>query len=281
MNTQDDEGPAWNKFWLSMEQESESVASGGGSHHAHTPHRSVLSPDHSRQTLDRGDSVLPTDSASHHGDDVRSELLEHRIQEESIPFPFKFKAPSGRVHRVNILPSAGVAELVSSVVAKLGPETEAVGGAPSCEDGKLSNTGFALSYLDNEGDTVSITTDQDLADAISQAQSVSHDKVDLFVHDPSQPPIPIMLEPPLAPVKAPTPPELELRESATVVDEDQHVTEYPKSTKGRESSPAFTHRRQDEQLVTGVPNELLLPGAIVTLAAVILGVFILSRPSHR
>lgn len=281
MNTQDDEGPAWNKFWLSMEQESESVASGGGSHHAHTPHRSVLSPDHSRQTLDRGDSLLPNDSASHNGDDVRSELLEHRIHEESTPFPFKFKAPNGRVHRINILPSAGVAELVSSVVAKLGPETEAVGGAPSCEDGKLSNTGFALSYLDNEGDTVSITTDQDLADAISQAQSANHDKVDLFVHDPSQPPIPITLEPQLAPVKAPTPPELELRESTTVVDEDQLAAEYPKSTKGRESSPTFVHRRQDEQLVAGVPNELILPGAIVTLAAVILGVFILSRPSHR
>jgi CBS domain-containing protein len=277
MNTQDDEGPAWNKFWLSMEQESESVVS--GSHHAHTPHRSVLSPDHSRQVLD---SVLPNDSASHNGDDVRSELLEHRIQEESTPFPFKFKAPNGRVHRINILPSAGVAELVSSVVAKLGPETEAVGGVPSCEDGKLSNTGFALSYLDNEGDTVSITTDQDLADAVSQARRVDHDKVDLFVHDPSQPPIPVMLEPQPAPVKAPTPPELELKErNATVVDEDQPVAEYPNSTKGRESSQTFTHNHQDEQLVAGIPNELLLPGAIVTLAAVILGVFILSRPSHR
>jgi PB1 domain len=279
MNTGDDEGPAWNKFWLSMDHESDSMVSGGGSHRPHTPHRSVLSPDHSRPGFDRGgDSVLPNDSASHHGEDVHSELLEHHHAEDvDAPFAFKFKAPSGRVHRVNVVLSEGITALVASVIDKLGQETEAVGGEPSIEDGKLSSTGFALSYLDNEGDTVSITTDQDLTDAVNQARKLHHEKVDLFVHDPSQPPIPVTVEPQPAVSKPPTPPESVLKERAPKHSEDDEDEE----AYSRSSKHPLSQRQPEEQLIAGVPNDLLLPGAIVTLAAVIAGVFILSRPSGR
>jgi hypothetical protein len=47
------------------------------------------------------------------------------------------------------------------------------------------------------------------------------------------------------------------------------------------------HRHQpstvakQEELITGVPNDLLLPGAIVTLAVVIVAVFALGRASNR
>jgi hypothetical protein len=281
MNTQDDEGPAWNKFWLSMDHESDSMVSGGGSHRPHTPHRSALSPDHSKPGFERVDSVLPNESASHHGDEGHSEIiLEPHHDEEDVPCPFKFKAPSGRVHRVNVILSGGITELVASVSAKLGPETEAVGGAPSVEDGMLSSTGYALSYLDNEGDTVSITTDQDLADAVHQARRLHHEKVDLFVHDPSQPPIPVTLDPQPAPAKPPTPPESVLRERIPDSPEhDEDVEEYPQAAK--ENRQTVSHRAPEDQLIAGVPNDLLLPGAIVTLAAVIAGVFILSRPSSR
>jgi hypothetical protein len=37
----------------------------------------------------------------------------------------------------------------------------------------------------------------------------------------------------------------------------------------------------EEQVIAGVPNELLLPGAIVTLAVVIVGVFALTRATSR
>jgi hypothetical protein len=37
----------------------------------------------------------------------------------------------------------------------------------------------------------------------------------------------------------------------------------------------------EEQVIQGVPNELLLPGAIVTLAVVIIGVFALTRATSR
>src|SRR4051794_22243637 len=108
MSTNENEGPAWNKFWLSMDNESDSMVSGSNSHHhSHVPHRSVLSPDHTRSTLDRENSVLPNDSASHHGEDAQSDLLDHRsvVPEEDLDFAFKFKAPSGRVHRLHVTPS--------------------------------------------------------------------------------------------------------------------------------------------------------------------------------
>lgn len=201
MSTQDDEGPAWNKFWLSMDHESDSMVS-GSQPAPHTPHRSVMSPDMARSQYDN--SVLPNESASHHGGEGHSEVASHHPHHaENSPFPFKFKAPSGRVHRVNVLASAGVAELVSQVTAKLGSELDAVGGEAVVEEGRLSHTGYALSYMDNEGDTVSITTDQDLVDAIDLAHRAHRDKVDLFVHDPAQPPTPAPLDP--QPAKPATP----------------------------------------------------------------------------
>lgn len=270
MSTQDDEGPAWNKFWLSMDHESDSMVSGS----QQPNHRSVLSPESPKASYDARDSVLPNESASHHGGDEHSEYIDHHQHHphgDAVPFPFKFKAPSGRVHRVNVLPSAGVADLVAQVTAKLGSEVEAVGGAAICEEGKLSNTGYALSYLDNEGDTVSITTDQDLADAVTLARQSRRDKVDLFVHDPTQPPIPVTLEPQPAPVKP-----VEEKSSPAPEDELSEELSVPKPR-----SQTFSSHQPEEQFIAGVPNDLLLPGAIVTLAAVIAGVFVLSRATAR
>jgi hypothetical protein len=231
-----------------------------------------MSPDLTRSGYDN--SLLPNDSASHHGDE-RSEVASQHHTEPAAPtpFPFKFKAPSGRVHRVNVLTTNGVTDLVSQVTAKLGKELEAVGGEATVEEGRLSNTGYALSYMDNEGDTVSITTDQDMTDAIDLARRVHHDKVDLFVHDPSQPPIPATLDPQPA-VKIMTPVE----EQSVFEEPAQEESPVAKARVQQQAAPSHS---SDEQLIAGVPNDLLLPGAIVTLAAVIAGVFILSRPSGR
>ncbi|KAJ5760624.1 hypothetical protein N7520_007780 [Penicillium odoratum] len=271
MQTQDDEGPAWNKFWLSMDHESDSMVSGSQSQQ---PHRSVMSPDLARSGYDN--SLLPNDSASHNGAEEHSEVASQHHQVEDIPFPFKFKAPSGRVHRVNVLTSAGVEDLVKQVTAKLGGELEAVGGEAVVEEGRLSNTGYALSYMDNEGDTVSITTDQDMLDAINLSRGTGRDKVDLFVHDPSQPPIPATVEP--QPLKPATPVVVEDQGSVT----DSTAIEEPVVKPRQQQFPSHGHGHgPEDQLIAGVPNDLLLPGAIVTLAAVIAGVFILSRPSGR
>jgi hypothetical protein len=278
MATGDSEGPAWNKFWMSMDNaDSESMMSGEGSHRPTTPgHRSMLESEPARPTVERGDSVMPHDSASHRGDDAHSEVLPSpglpTENTEETPFPFKFKAPSGRVHRIQVVAANGIAELTDNVTSKLGAEIDAVGGEVVVTDGRLGKEGFALSYMDNEGDTVSITTDQDLVDAITLARQGKRDKVDLFVHDPAQPPISATLDPrPQLPPHPPTPPESVLKETEEDVSREH----------SRVRTRKATAHQQEEQLIQGVPNDLLLPGAIVTLAVVIVGVFAISRATSK
>ena len=281
MATGDGEGPAWGKFWLSLDNDSESMMSGEGSHRPHTPgHRSLMTPDISRPPVERVDSVQPHESASHNGDDDRSlSPVDASAFHDDAPFPFKFKAPSGRVHRIQVAASAGMEELVSNVTAKLGGEVEAVGGEATVEDGKLAPSGYALSYLDNEGDTVSITTDQDLLDAITLARRTHRDKVDLFVHDPEKPPISATVDPQPALAKPLTPPPSTLKSRRDNL-EDEDDDEEMETPMKKERKPS-NQPKQPDQLVAGVPNELLLPGAIATLAVVIVVVFTLSRSSRN
>lgn len=281
MSTGDGEGPAWGKFWLSLDNDSESMMSGDGSHRAQTPgHRSLMSPELlSRPNVERVDSVQPNESASHNGDDSRSESPDHETAPlEDKPFPFKFKAPSGRVHRLQVVASAGMEVLVSNVTAKLGGEVGAVGGEAVVEEGKLTASGYALSYLDNEGDTVSITTDRDLLDAITLSRQHHRDKVDLFVHDPEKPPLSATVDPQPAVAKPMTPPSSTLKSRRRLHGDDDDEVEMDTPVE-KERKPV-AQPKQPEQLVAGVPNELLLPGAIVTLAVVIIGVFTLSRSSR-
>ncbi|RDW67863.1 CBS-domain-containing protein [Coleophoma cylindrospora] len=281
MSTGDSEGPAWNKFWLSLDNETESVMSGEGSHHHTAGQRSLMmSPDMSRHEHHVDASVGPGDSASHTGvpdSPPRSGMAPIvETPAEEIPFPFKFKAPSGRVHRLQVIAAHGMAELVAAVNAKLGSETEAVGGPATFVDGKLGISGYALSYLDDEGDTVSITTDQDLLEAILIARHGRRDKVDLFVHDPEKAPITATLDPHPVIAQEPTPPASSIRERRRHFSSDEEESEEEAPVRRRKSA-----KHVEEQVIAGVPNELLLPGAIVTLAVVIVGVFALTRATSR
>lgn len=287
MSTGDSEGPAWNKFWMSLENETESMASGEGSHHHTAGGRSLMmSPDIHRVNERHVDqSVAPGDSASHTGADSPPHSVLSRMQPEipveEIPFAFKFKAPSGRVHRLQVVAAEGMGELIASVTAKLGAEVQAVGGEATFVDGKLGESGFALSYMDNEGDTVSITTNRDLIDAINLARQSGRDKVDLFVHDPEKPPISVALDPHPAVSHISTPPASsvvrERRKRSVEEDEEESEDEQPARGRGRKHAS----QAAEAQVIAGVPNELLLPGAIVTLAVVIVGVFAITRATSH
>ena len=289
ISTGDGEGPAWNKFWLSMDHETESMMSGDGSHsHHHTNLGSrIMSPDVTRERI--GDSVAPGDSASHVGMETPPRSTVQEVVEQppaEVPFPFKFKAPSGRVHRLQVIASQGIELFVSAVASKLGNEVEGIGGIPVVEDGKMSGAGFALSYADDEGDTVSITTDNDLLEAILLARQGRRDKVDLYVHDPETTPVVAAPPPPVETPVIPTPATSTapgLRERRSRYDDDEEDDE----DEEEDESPVRRTRRsrnapvQEQQVIAGVPNELLLPGAIVTLAVVIVGVFTISRATSR
>lgn len=282
MSTGDSEGPAWNKFWMSFDAETESMMSGEGrSHHPHTEDtRSLMSPELSRPGVDRLDSVAPTDSASHTGRESPepSALAGAGTPLEDTPFPFKFKAPSGRMHRLQVVSSSGMHDLIATVAEKLGSEADVLGGVPEFVDGKLAHAGFALSYLDNEGDTVSITTNMDLEEAISLARLGHREKVDLFVHDPEQPPMQATVAPQPVISKAPSPPESQVRARRTYSsDEEEEEAEEVR----RKERKAGGRGKSEEQVIAGVPNDLLLPGAIVTLAVVIVGVFAITRATSK
>lgn len=238
--------------------------------------RSMMSHNERPGLMDRGDSVLPNESASHHGESPPPSAVAsaHPTAVEDTPFPFKFKAPSGRVHRLQVTASAGIEELVSGVASKLGSEVDSIGGTPTFENGKISKAGFALSYLDNEGDTVSITTYDDLVEAVSLSRLAHREKVDLFVHDPEKPPMPAEVNPQPALAKPVTPPESVLRERKQFFDDDEENVA-PKSKNRAQPAP----QAQAPEVIPGVPNDLLLPGAIGVLAVVIVVVFTIGRAS--
>ncbi|KAL9103954.1 MAG: hypothetical protein Q9163_001060 [Psora crenata] len=281
MSTGDSEGPAWGKFWLSLDNDSESMVSEGASHRPHTPgvRSGLITPDLHRPAAERVDSVQPNESASHNGDESRSGSPEppSAIMDDT-PFPFKFKAPSGRVHKLQVLAVAGIEDLIANVTAKLGGEVDAVGGEALVENGKLLPSGYALSYLDNEGDTVSITVDQDVVDAISLSRRHHHEKVDLFVHHPEKPPMSATVDPHPIVARPLTPPPSSTIKSRRKHLEDEEDDEMVTPVK-KERKPA-SQAKQPDQVVAGVPNELLLPGAIATLAIVIIGVFAISRSNR-
>lgn len=287
MSANDNEGPAWNKFWLSFDNETESMISGEGSHHP--THRSIMSVDR-RDRLN--ESVAPGDSASHIGlDSPAHSAITGGPMEQSpaeLPFAFKFKAPSGRVHRLQVVAAQGIAAFVANVATKLGSDADVIGGVPMVEDGSVGVSGFALSYLDDEGDSVSITTDQDLLEAILMARQGLRDKVDLFVHDPSQPPVNAA---PHSTLELPTPPASSAimsdtrrrRAPISEIDEEDESEEDDYSTVRRRKAARGGNRSApvEKEVIAGVPNELLLPGAIFTLAVVIAGIFTITRLSSN
>jgi hypothetical protein len=290
MSSNDGEGPAWNKFWLSLDHETESALSGDGSHHHTNMGSRIMSPDLTRERIT--DSVAPGDSASHAGaGSPRGSIVMGSPEQQSpaeLPFPFKFKAPSNRVHRIQVIAANGIGAFVTDITVKLGAEVDGIGGAPTVEDGKVNGAGFALSYMDDEGDYVGITTDVDLQEAILLARRLGKDKVDLFVHDPDKPPVTAISEP----VALPTPPLSTVppagirerrRPADDEEDEDYDEDEEDESVirRARRTKTAAATAPVQDQVIAGVPNELLLPGAIVTLAVVIVGVFSISRLSSR
>jgi CBS domain-containing protein len=236
-----DEGPAWNKFWMSLDNDSESVHS--DSHRAMTPMSERRSnvpelipsspPDVSPSELAQFE-LGPNDSISRMGGEA---------------FPFKFKSPSGRVHRITVLPDHGISYLRKAIIEKLSAsDIHILGGLGLVEDDHIVELGFCVSYIDDEGDAVIITTNQDLADAIQISRTCGLDKADLYIHHPDE--------------------QVEVsggkrRSLASEMESSASKSSRPGSSSG--------------DLIPGVPNDLLLPGAIVTLAFSIILVFTLSR----
>ncbi|OLL22832.1 Meiotically up-regulated gene 70 protein [Neolecta irregularis DAH-3] len=256
----DGEGPMWNKFWNSLgDGDTESALSDGQS----AAHRAaselaagrasspLISPIPQLQDTAMGQSVYPNDSASHYHPDDGSNL---EISQE-LPFAFKFKSPKGKVHRLQFNVRDGLNGLRSVISEKLGHEIEEVGG----------HSVFAVSYTDDEGDIVAIESDHDFTFAVDLARRLGQQKIDLFIHHPSKEVQSTSVASQSAVAVVSSTPTAELG--------DLPQTESTATKKSEERLPPIV---QPTQQIPGIPNELLLPGAVITLAIAVVGVAIIS-----
>lgn len=229
----DDEGPAWNKFWTSLDNEdSDSVHSDSvtGSAPDVTP-----SEFHSFNI-----DIKPSDSVSHVESPKKTER-SNTNDDDNLPFTFKFKSPAiaGRVHRISLRPSEGVVKLRTLIDEKLHAKDLAHLRVNKSirEDGELEDETYAISYIDDEGDIVSITSDNDLVECVKINLQLENDKADLFLHNSHE---------------------------AAPVDVKLHSNQ--KRQRGASS-----------EIIAGVPNEILVPGILGAIAASAIVFFTLKK----
>jgi CBS domain-containing protein len=131
------QGPVWNKFWESSfaREETGSEISASDARSGFTP---ALYGGGTGSTMDS--SVLPPISS---------------LDETGSEFTFKFKEPSGQVHRFGSS-TRSFAELHDKIVEKMGSGLE-------------SGSDVVLSYCDEENDQVLLLTDSDIVEAVEMA----------------------------------------------------------------------------------------------------------------
>lgn len=163
------EGPAWNKFWSSLDNnDSESVHSQSA---ASAP--DVTPSEFQYFNLD----VNPSDSISAVEDESSRQLTS--ASGRGGAFVFKFRSPAllSRSHRVTFRPDQTLQELKEVIDSKLHiKDREAL---------KLTqDETYAISYVDDEGDIVSITSDHDLKDCVEVHEKLKIQKADIYLHHP-------------------------------------------------------------------------------------------------
>lgn len=203
------EGPAWNKFWMSLNAEAESsdglskvyphgfedLELDSQSNVSDTELAQFKIPDTESEANDSYlfdqassirnneiDELRPEDSLSRLGisDPLGSQQTP---QQQSTPqqrgFSFKFKAPSGRAHRIQVQDTTDVDGLRSSIAGKLSEQDlTSLGGVDK----------FAVSYVDDDRDIISITTVQDINDAIEIAKKAGLIRAEIYLHHPDHTP---------------------------------------------------------------------------------------------
>jgi hypothetical protein len=185
-------------------------------------------------------------------------------------YVFKFRTPSGRTHRFQARHDS-VEMLREIVQGKLATDpffTEFAGSPaerPDPED-------FTLSYTDADGDTVLITSDTDIADAVKIARSAGSDRVVLFIQGGKH-----WVE--AGAEKS----EAKAAEVNAAAKEDEKAVEKTEDVALPEpvvTPPTQAHTPPQGELVMGMPKELLLPASIGALTVVIIAVFTISRLTH-
>lgn len=298
-------GPMWGRFFDSIGHDDDgSVLS--GSHHA-TDMRSFASMNELHMQQSPHSEVHPNDSASVMDDDQASALESYArgkglgaasgvglapVPVDDGTYVFKFRTPSGRTHRFQARHD-GVEHLREIVAGKLATDpffTEFAEGAGEGAGAVRPDPGaFQLAYTDADGDTVLMTSDHDVAEAVKIARGAGTDRVVLFVQGGRGWAEAGAGQSAARAAEAALEGKAEVREvekaekaeTATpvpapaaalgAVDEEEEEDAPKPTRRARAPVPAGN----DD--VMGIPKDLLLPASIGVLAVVIVGVFTISR----
>ncbi|KAF9499900.1 CBS-domain-containing protein [Pleurotus eryngii] len=286
--TEAEGGPMWGRFFDSIGHDDGDSAVSGSAHTPHTPdlrHMKSLSSMHHLSHLQQSpmSEVHPNDSASV-VDDEPTSVLDSFTRQKGLVIPptteplpiddgtyvFKFRTPSGRTHRFQSRHD-DVEHLREIVAGKLATDPFFIEFRPS--DGSTDRPDpidFILSYTDADGDTVLITSDHDVTDAVKIARAAGTDRVVLFVQGGKG----------WAEAGADKGEAKAAEAAAAAQIETQEVEKQelvlPESVTF--TPPAHVHvPPPPPQEVLGIPKDLLLPASIGALAVVIIGVFAVSR----
>ncbi|KAI5967580.1 hypothetical protein CANMA_003014 [Candida margitis] len=192
---QGNEGPAWNKFWTSL-GDNESVHSDSLMDESAVANAPEVTPSEFQSfniDIKPSDSISYVDASPTKGSTAAGSSLALAIEEDS-PYIFKFKSPAveGRVHRITLKASDGVVILRKLIHSKLHDKDFAVLNVSRPNENDDESTPLheelAVSYIDDEGDVVSVTTDNDLVECVRINQRLGNEKADLYLHNPHQHP---------------------------------------------------------------------------------------------
>ncbi|KAJ7900117.1 hypothetical protein B0H14DRAFT_2672359 [Mycena olivaceomarginata] len=268
-------GPMWGRFFDSIgHDDNDSYVSGSRA----TPDiHSLASLQHLHPPQSPHSEVHPNDSASVMDDEPSALGYAHQPGAPSVTgavpiddgtYVFKFKTPSGRTHRFQARHD-NVEHLREIVAGKLATDPFFTDFKSTSDPAVIPDPiDFHLSYNDGDGDSVFVTSDHDVMDAVKTARSSGADRVVLEIHggkgwgqaDKETKPLPVPV-----PVPEVAPPAVTEAETVKAV-----------LLEGNSIPP-----QQIPDEIMGVPKDVLLPASIAALAVAIIGVFAVSRFSSR
>jgi hypothetical protein len=266
-------GPMWGRFFDSIgNDDNDSYVSGSRA----TPDMHSLASMHNLHPPQSPHSeVHPNDSASVMDDEPSGYLNQPGASVTGMPvvddgtYVFKFRTPSGRTHRFQARHD-NVEHLREIVAGKLATDPFFTDFKSTSDPSAIPDPiDFHLSYTDADGDSVFVTTDHDVVDAVKIARSSGADRVVLVIQGgkgwtqgektQETKPEPVVEAPSPAP---PAPAEAEKVKAVLL-----------------EGNAIPPDQIPDD--IMGIPKDILLPASIVTLAVAIIGVFAVSRLSSR
>lgn len=278
-------GPMWGRFFDSFD-DNESALSGSHSQFVESRGGASRGRDSlSHIQLSPQSEVHPNDSASVIDDEPISALDGHsRHMGAAVPsvaalpvddgtYVFKFRTPSGRTHRFQSRHD-NVEHLREIVAGKLATDpffTDFSGDEGSVRPDPID---FQLLYTDADGDTVLITSDHDVAEAVTIARAAHSDRVVLYVQGGKG-----WVDTDNGESEAKAAAEL-AAQAATAAQASEAAQaaaqrEIEEVDKMKHMPPPTAPPLLDD--IMGIPRDLLLPASIGALAVVIAGVFTISR----